>query len=119
MHLFSSTATFTLLSPFDHTTLNINHINATAFYKEEPVGHIHYGAEFSGMPEEFPVPPGLSQTPRLPVDWSLGSVGYDAIKKALGGTLKLRAEAIVGVKIGEWRERVWFKGRAIGAKVRV
>src|SRR5579871_2787596 len=92
MHLFSSTATFTLLSPFAQTTLFINHVNATALYKRDSVGHIYYGAEFSGVPNEFEVPPGLSVTPRLPVDWSLGSVGYEAIKKALGGTLRLRAE---------------------------
>jgi hypothetical protein len=119
MHLFSSTVVFTLLSPFAQTTLYITHVNATAFYKEETVGHINYGAEFSGMPDEFPVPPGLSETPRLPVHWRLGSVGYKAIKKALGGSLRLKAEAVVGVKIGEWTERIWFKGRGIGAKVRV
>lgn len=119
MHLFSSTATFTLLSPFAQTTLYITHVNATALYKGDTVGHIYYGSEFSGVPDEFGVPPGLSQTPRLPVDWSLGSVGYDAIKKALGGSLRLRAEAVLGVKIGEWTERIWFKGRGIGAKVRM
>lgn len=119
MHLFSSTATFTLLSPFAQTTMYITHVNATALYKGDTVGHIYYGSEFSGVPDEFEVPPGLSQTPRLPVDWSLGSVGYDAIKKALGGSLRLRAEAVLGVKIGEWTERIWFKGRGIGAKVRM
>ena len=67
----------------------------------------------------FAVPPGLSESPRLPVDWSFGSLGYEAIKKALGGQLKLNAFAIVGVRIGEWRETIWYKGGKIGANVRL
>ncbi|KAF2178081.1 hypothetical protein K469DRAFT_600569 [Zopfia rhizophila CBS 207.26] len=112
MHLLTSTAIFTLSSPLSSTTLYLTYLNATAFYEGNPAGKIQYNLPFA-------VPPGLSETPRLPVDWSLGGVGYEAIKKALGGTLKLSAYADVGVRIGEWRERVWFKGGAIGAKVRL
>lgn len=67
----------------------------------------------------FAVPPQPTKTPRLPVDWSLGSVGYEAVKSALGGALKLDARAEVGVRIGEWGERVWYVGRGIGARVRI
>lgn len=117
MHLITSTATFTLLSPLRKSTIIITYINATAFYKNDDVGHIDYD-------EPFAVPPvtedgeGIT-TPRLPVEWSLGSVGYDAVRRALGGTLKLHAEATVGVRLGEWEERVWFRGGSIGAKVRL
>jgi hypothetical protein len=90
----------------------ITYINGTAFYKDDEVGRIEYELPFA-------VQPGVSTTPRLPVDWSLGSVGYDAVKKALGGQLKLRAEAVIGIEIGEWQERVWYKGKGIGAKVRL
>src|SRR5277367_1045903 len=56
MHLISSTATFTLLSPLPHTTLYITSIAATAFYNHtEPVGTIDY-------PYQLAVPPGASQT---------------------------------------------------------
>jgi hypothetical protein len=119
VHLWSSTAQFTLASPFSETTLHIFHVNATAYYKDDVVGHILYGEDFSGTPEEFDVPPGLSQTPRLPVGWKLGSVGYGAIKKALGGSLRLRAVSELGVRVGNFRVRVWYRGRRIGAKVRV
>lgn len=83
------------------------------------MGHIYYGEDFSGEAEEFEVPPGLSQTPRLPVEFKLGSVGYGAIRKALGGGLRLRAESTVGVRVGEFVTRVWYKGRRVHAKVRV
>jgi hypothetical protein len=112
MHLWSSSAEFLLQSPLAQTTIYINSINATAFYKKDEVGKILYDLPFA-------VPPGESVTPLLPVDWSLGSVGYDAVRKALGGTLHLHAEATLGVMIGNWRESIWYKGSGIGAKVRL
>lgn len=113
MHLFSSTATFTLLSPLQYSTLFITHINATALYNHtEPIGFITYDLPFE-------VPPGATTSPKLPVDWSLGSVGYEAARQALGGTLKLDARATVGVRVGSWEESVWFEGTGIGAHVRI
>lgn len=113
MHLLSSSAIFTLLSPLPHSTIYITYINATAFYNHtDPVGDIIYDLPIA-------VPPGATQTPRLPVDWSLGSVGYEAVKQALGGTLKLDAKATVSVRIGRWQETVWFIGGGIGAKITI
>lgn len=112
MHILSSTAIFTLSSPLTTTTLYITYLNATAYHEGNPAGKILYELPFA-------VPPGISDTPRFPVDWSLGSVGYDAIRKALGGQLKLSAMAEVGVRIGRWNQRIWFKGKAIGASVRL
>ncbi|KAF2013776.1 hypothetical protein BU24DRAFT_394790 [Aaosphaeria arxii CBS 175.79] len=112
MHIISSTAIFTLSSPFSSTTLFITSLNATSYYDGHPSGKILYDLPFA-------VPPGLSDTPRLPVDWSIGSIGYEAIKKALGGTLQLSAIADVGIRIGQWREQIWYKGGKIGAHVRL
>lgn len=110
-HLFSSTAQFTLLSPLQYTTIYIETINATAFYNHtEPVGNIDYELPFR-------VPPGSSQSPKLPVDWSLGSIGYESLKKAIGGTLTLDAIGTVGVRVGRWSETVWYNGSGIGASV--
>jgi hypothetical protein len=112
MHLISSTATFTLNSPFQRTTMFITHMNATAYYEGHSAGEILYDLPFA-------VPPGLSESPRIPVDWSFGGIGYEAIRKALGGQLKLSAFAHVGFRIGEWNEKIWFKGGKIGANVRL
>ena len=111
MHLLTSTATFTLFSPLPHTTMYVTHLNATAFYHQtDLIGTILYDIPFA-------VPPGATQTPRLPVSWSLESIGYDAIKSALGGHLTLDTKAIVGVRIEKFVETVWFIGKGIGAKV--
>ncbi|CAI6338597.1 unnamed protein product [Periconia digitata] len=112
MHIISSTALFTLASPFSSTTLYITSLNATAYHDGHQSGKILYDLPIA-------VPPGLTETPRLPVDWSLGSIGYDAIRKALGGTLTLSAYAEVGIRIGRWREHVWYQGGSIGAHVRL
>ncbi|KAF4637341.1 hypothetical protein G7Y89_g752 [Cudoniella acicularis] len=112
-HLFSSTAEFTLLSPLQYSTIYIENINATAFYNHtDPIGKINYDLPFK-------VPPGASQTPRLPVDWSFDSVGYEKIREALGGSLKLDAKGIVGVRLGHWTETVWYVGSGIGASVAI
>ena len=96
-----------------HSTIYITHINATAIYNHtDPVGNILYNFPIA-------VPPGATQTPRLPVDWSLGTVGYDAVKQALGGTLKLDAKATVSVRLGRWEAGVWFTGTGIGARIRI
>jgi hypothetical protein len=110
-HLFSSTATFTLVSPLEHSDIYIENVNATAYYNHtEPVGMILYDLPFK-------VPPGISQTPKLPVDWSLDSVGYEKLRKALGGELKLDAKGTVKIRLGNFREEVWYIGQGIGAKV--
>lgn len=127
MHLLSSTATFLLLSPLKHSTLYITSLNASAFLPsdsdpdapDEEAGWIVYDEPF-GIPPVAETPDGEGQiTPRLPVEWSLGSVGFKRIRQALGGELKLKARAEVGVRLGRWRERVWFRGGGFGVGIRL
>ncbi|PHH93194.1 hypothetical protein CDD83_10743 [Cordyceps sp. RAO-2017] len=112
-HILSSTATFTLASPLHHDTVHIQAINATAFYNHtEPVGQIVHD-------EPFDAPPGLSQSPPLPVRWSAGRNGLGKLKEALGGSLKLDAVADVTVRLGRWTEKIRYTGHGIGARVRL
>ncbi|EAS33059.3 uncharacterized protein CIMG_04083 [Coccidioides immitis RS] len=113
MHLWTSTAEFTLLSPLTETTLFITSVHATALYNStSPVGRIQYNSP-------FPVPPGVSITPRLPVELDFGGAGYEALKKALGGSLEIDAVADIGVKLGEYMDTISYWGKGIGAKVRL
>ncbi|KAI0517234.1 hypothetical protein F5B22DRAFT_635875 [Xylaria bambusicola] len=110
-HFLSSTATFTLVSPLKYDTIYLDFVNATALYNHtEPIGRILYDLPFAA-------PPGISQTPRLPVVWSLDSVGYDAVRKAVGGKLQLDARATVDARLGNWKESFWYHGKGIGASV--
>ncbi|KAG9245288.1 hypothetical protein BJ878DRAFT_502197 [Calycina marina] len=111
-HLFSSTAQFTLISPLKYSTLYVENINATAYYNHtEPIGRIEYDLPFK-------VSPGASLSPKLPVEWSLDSVGYEAVRSALGGKLSLDARGTVGIRLGRWSETIWYTGSGIGAQVR-
>jgi hypothetical protein len=113
LHLWSSTAVFTLISPLRHSTLYIDKIDAAAFYNHtEPIGRIDYDLPFA-------VPPGESETPKLPVTLDFGGVGYDAVRRALGGTLLMDAKAKVGVTLGEYSTTVFYQGKGIAAKVRI
>ncbi|UKZ80494.1 hypothetical protein TrVFT333_008255 [Trichoderma virens FT-333] len=112
-HVFSSSATFSLASPLKQNVIHIEKINATAFYNHtEPVGHILYD-------EPFDAPPGVTETPRLPVIWSADSIGYDKLIDAMDGSLKLDAKAEATLRIGNWIETVHYEGRGIGARVRI
>jgi hypothetical protein len=113
MHLITRTATFILISPLPRTTLYITSIHADAFYNHTiAVGSIDYELPFA-------VPPGESMTPRLPVIFDVSGAGYDAVRDALGGTLKLDAKANASVMIGKWEERLWFVGGGIGAHIKL
>lgn len=111
MHVIYSEAEFTLASPFARDTLYVTSLNATAAYKGDPVGQITHDLPFA-------VRPGVSDTPRLPVEWSLGSVGFGAIKDAVGGVLRLSATADVGVRLGRFETMLWFVGKGIGARIK-
>lgn len=120
-HIFTSRATFDLFNPLPHNTLHLSYLNATAYYN-----HTHAIGQILETPVEgdvdasgFDIPPGLSTSPALRVEWDLLSVGFSAIKAAIGGHLKLDAHADVEVEIDRWRSgRLWFKGHGIGAGVR-
>ncbi|KAL3437687.1 hypothetical protein BDV09DRAFT_161745 [Aspergillus tetrazonus] len=113
LHLWSSTAEFALFSPLNHTILEVTSIEAQAFYEHDhEVGAINYYTPFSILP-------GLSHSPRLPVDLNLGGIGYDAVKRAVGGTLDLDTMAKVGVRIENYINTVNYCGKGIKAKVKL
>ncbi|KAJ5725748.1 uncharacterized protein N7483_007105 [Penicillium malachiteum] len=112
VHLWSSTAEFTLFSPLTSTSITITSIHAVAFYKEdEPVGRIDYN-------EPFDIPPGVSQTPRLPVNLVLGGGAYDALRRALGQSLAMDTVAKVGIRIGDYENVVVYRGKGIEANIK-
>ena len=131
-HLLSSTATFTLVSPLRHNTLHLTYLNATAYYNHtNPVGRILQPEPEDDVPPIDPddpmpgnkfdieIPPGESTTPAVPVAWDISSIGFKGLKDAVGGSLKLDAEAEIEVRVKEWRSgRLWFLGRGLGAGVR-
>ncbi|KAK6509981.1 hypothetical protein TWF481_004695 [Arthrobotrys musiformis] len=110
LHVFSSTGSFELRNPFQKDTLFISSIDGVATYNNTVLGTMDYEYQIA-------IPPGLSETPNIPVKWTLKGVGYDILKRAAGGILKIDAQAECNVRIGRWEERLKFHGSGIGAHV--
>ena len=109
----SSTVEFVLFSPLPRTVVEVIWVNATAFYGQaERIGHIY-------CRRPFYIPPGISNSPRLPVDLDLGGVGHSALRKALGSTLEISAVTEVGVRIGNYTDIITYRGKGISAHVRI
>jgi len=96
-----------LVTPIAMYVMNIA---ATASYNGTQIGTIDWDYPFK-------VEAGENTTPKLPVDWGLE--GLKVVRDALGGGLKLDARADVGVRIGNWNERIWYEGKGIGAKIKL
>ncbi|GIC91202.1 uncharacterized protein Aud_007644 [Aspergillus udagawae] len=113
LHLWSSTAEFTLFSPLPKTLIDIISVQANAYYLgHEEVGSINYSVPFQ-------VPPGVSKTPRMTVEMNPDGIGYDALKRALGGSLELDAMATVGVRVGHYTTTIDYHSKGIRANVKI
>ncbi|KAG0261894.1 hypothetical protein DFQ27_002722 [Actinomortierella ambigua] len=108
MYLLSSSIVLELLNPLD-TPIWVLYINGTAFYKDEPLGHIRVDFErdiTTPKPIEIPANDhqdensGYTKTPRLPVSFELSSIGYEALKQALGGTLEVGILCHIKARVG-------------------
>ncbi|EPS37057.1 hypothetical protein H072_9344 [Dactylellina haptotyla CBS 200.50] len=111
LHLASSTGTFVLNNPLKKDTIFMTNLTGFASHEGVVLGTLNYTYQFA-------IPPGISETPKLPVDWTLNGVGYDILKKAIGGILKIDAKAQSSIKLGQWEDRLSFEGNGIGAHVR-
>ncbi|RPA90079.1 hypothetical protein L873DRAFT_1831812 [Choiromyces venosus 120613-1] len=114
MHLISSSADFLLNNPLRKDKVTIEAINGTAKYKGSELGKIVSSKPFAIKPAVE----GRTTTPRLPVRWKLRGVGYEAMKRALGGTLAVHAEALCLVRVGKLQMEVFYNStNPIGANI--
>ncbi|KAI9240108.1 MAG: hypothetical protein BYD32DRAFT_409529 [Podila humilis] len=132
MYLLSSSLIMELKNPLD-TIITVLYINGTASYKDEPLGHILIDFEkdmaspkpiLSLKPILIPAndhqneTSGYVKTPRLPVMFDLSSVGYEALKKALGGSLEVDVLCHIKAKVGSMVTWVDFVKDGVVANVR-
>jgi hypothetical protein len=114
IHILTRTAQFELFNPLSNTGIIINSICANATYNGELLGTI---TEPTYDFEVLPGREGYTTTDKIPVE--IGSVGYDVVRRALGGQLIVDAVADVVATIGEWRGHVRYYGQGLGANVRL
>ncbi|KAF9112855.1 hypothetical protein BGX27_002688 [Mortierella sp. AM989] len=126
MYLLSHTLVLELQNPLD-TLITVLYINGTASYKNERLGHVLVDFEHDIMsPKPILIPAndhqnetsGYVKTPRLPVTFDLSSIGYEALKKALGGTLEIDVLCHIKAKVGSMITWVDFSRDGVSSNVR-
>ena len=113
-HVLSSSAVFVVRNPCRNGTVTIESIFATAYYNGTVIGNIDVD-DFGWV-----IVPGVSNSPYLPVNFSLSDVTRELLKKALGRTLYIDAFARVGFSIDNL-EDVYFNYTAsgVGSNIRL
>ncbi|KAI8602215.1 hypothetical protein EDD21DRAFT_352955 [Dissophora ornata] len=126
LYLLSHTLVLELQNPLD-TVITVLYVNGTASYKDEPLGHFLVDFERDiASPKPILIPAndhqnetsGYVKTPRLPVTFDLSSVGYEALKKALGGSLEVDVVCHIKAKVGSMLMWVDFVKDGVNANVR-
>jgi len=114
IHLISSTADFLVNNPLRKDEVTVEAINGTAKYRCNELGEIESSKPFAIKPAVE----GRTITPRIPVRWKIGGVGYEAMRKALGGRLAVHAEALCLVRVGKLQMEIFYNStNPIGANI--
>ncbi|KAF9291379.1 hypothetical protein BGZ68_004240 [Mortierella alpina] len=126
MYIFSSKLELELQNPLD-TVITVLYLNGTASFKGEKLGHvlIDFEHDFTS-PKPIVIPAnnhreedsGYVKTPKLPVVFDLSSVGYEALMKALGGSLEVDVVCHIKAKVGSMLMWVDFMKDGVQAEVR-
>lgn len=117
LNVLSSTTVLWLRNPFSHIKLEMIQLNATAVYQTTEIGtaHANFHDAGEGWTEPVMLPPVLCsssntasadncsaitvQTPKIPVITK--KLGFDMIKKALGGEIEISIDSIVTIQIDD------------------
>ncbi|KAI9478771.1 MAG: hypothetical protein EXX96DRAFT_595912 [Benjaminiella poitrasii] len=131
MNILSSTVVMSLRNPFPNILMAITKINASATYEVYEIGRLVANFEDRGEGWKGPMmlpPPDCEQkdkgckgvivnSEKIPVVTK--KLGYDAIKKALGGSIVVSVESEVGVMIDDFKlTNLQYRQNNITAKVR-
>ncbi|CAO3564214.1 unnamed protein product [Mortierella alpina] len=126
MYIFSSKLELELQNPLD-TVITVLYINGTASFKGEKLGRILVDFEHDfTSPKPILIPAnnhqqkdsGYCKTPKLPVVFDLLSVGYEALRRALGGSLEVDVVCHIKAKVGLMEMWVDFVKDGVQAEVR-
>jgi hypothetical protein len=130
MNILSSTVIMSLRNPFQNIQMAITNINASATYEIYEIGRLTANFEDVGEGWKGPLvlPPPVCdhvdgckgvvvESGKIPIITK--KLGYDAIKKALGGSIEVSVESEVGVMIDQFvLKGLQYSQSNITAKVR-
>ncbi|KAJ1998183.1 hypothetical protein GGI04_005112 [Coemansia thaxteri] len=126
--IFSMTAEATVISPVSGADIWLQAIEAVGYYKGNiPLGTLQYNF-ISGTSKTFPSgePKGFLlpfnqavTTPRLPIAANETSIGWDVVRRAIGGTLDVDVFTNLQVLVGNAPLNLTVMGRGAPVKVRL
>lgn len=125
MFLLSQSLELELQNPLD-AVITVLAINGTASYKGHPLGRILVDYEHDSRAKPILIPAndhkdessGYTKTPKLPVIFDVSSVAYEALLKALGGSLEVDIVCHIKTKVGEMGMWVDFAKDGVSTRVR-
>lgn len=140
MYIFSSTIILYLHNPLPNTTITILALNSTAKYKGHIVGNLEVDFEIDdkwGGPLVLPASnatqkmgdkgededdgpiDGAIATPKLPFLYNVTSIGFETIKRALGGSIEVNVTSRCRLMVGEMRlEELIYVRKEVVARIR-
>jgi len=125
MYLFSHSLELELQNPLN-AVITVLEINGTASYKGHPLGRILVDFEHDYGTKPILIPAndhkdessGYIKTPKLPVVFDFSSVAYQALRRALGGSLEVDIICQIKTKVGDMGMWVDFTKNGVSTRVR-
>ncbi|KAJ2818856.1 hypothetical protein GGI24_004969, partial [Coemansia furcata] len=101
-HIFGMSAEATVVNPVSGANIWLQSIEAIGYYKGDiPLGTLQYNFVSSSMDNGFLIPFNRAvTTPRLPITANETSIGWDVVRKAIGGTLDVDVFTNLKVLVG-------------------
>ncbi|KAF9360638.1 hypothetical protein BGX34_007660 [Mortierella sp. NVP85] len=125
MYLFSHALELELQNPLN-AVITVLAINGTASYKGHPLGRILVDFEHDYHTRPILIPAndhkdessGYTKTPKLPVVFDFSSVAYEALRRALGGSLEVDIVCHIKTKVGNMGMWVDYTKNGVSTRVR-
>ncbi|KAJ1871080.1 hypothetical protein LPJ55_004183 [Coemansia sp. RSA 990] len=119
-HIFSMAAEATVVNPVSGAGIWLQKIEAIGYYHEDvPLGTLEY--DFTAkQPSGLRLPYNQAvTTPRLPITANETSIGWDLLRKAIGGTLNVDVFTNIQMQIGNAPLNFTVLGKNAPVKVRL
>ncbi|KAJ2710718.1 hypothetical protein H4R19_003612 [Coemansia spiralis] len=124
--IFSMTAEATVVNPVSGADIWLQSIDAVAYYRGHiPLGTLQYDFTAPDPRQHGPPLSGLLlpygravTTPQLPIVANKTSIGWDVVRRAIGGTLDVDVLTNTRVRIGQAQLNVTTMGKNAPIKVR-
>lgn len=112
LHILLSEIELKVYNPIENEPIDITIIEGKASHDGVTLGYV------SGE-THVTIPPGVSDTPGIPVTVARTGMGADILRKALNGELDVTTQALVKIGVGEFELTVLYEGAGMNTNIRL